>query len=86
MKTPLRHLWLPVDGLRRSRGEPKFHSVHITGEAASADIKAATEFPAVLKAVVTAGGDPLNLVFNVDKTGLFWKRLTSRTFISQEEK
>ncbi|CAH2306756.1 tigger transposable element-derived 1-like [Pelobates cultripes] len=36
--------------------------------------------------VVDRGSYPPEVVFNVDKTGLFWKRIPSRTFISREQK
>nr|XP_020830675.1 tigger transposable element-derived protein 1-like isoform X2 [Phascolarctos cinereus] len=63
----------------------KINSIRLMGESSSADIKAAAEFPAVLKAVVERGNYSPNLVFNVSETGLFWKRLPSRA-LSQEEK
>ncbi|XP_068919169.1 tigger transposable element-derived protein 1-like isoform X2 [Petaurus breviceps papuanus] len=62
----------------------KIDRIRIMGECSNADIKAAAEFPAVLKAVVERGNYSPNLVFNVSDTGLFWKRLPSRAF-SQEE-
>lgn len=62
------------------------HNIRITGEAASADTVAASNFPATLKAIIERGNYPPELVFNVDETGLFWKRMPKRTFISREEK
>lgn len=62
------------------------HNIRITGEAASADAAAATAFPATLKAIIEKGDYPPELVFNVDETGLFWKRMPKRTFISREQK
>ncbi|XP_056665822.1 tigger transposable element-derived protein 1-like [Monodelphis domestica] len=64
----------------------KINSIRIMGENSNADIKAAAEFPAVLKAAVERGNYSPNLVFNVGESGLFWKRLPSRAFLSQEEK
>lgn len=58
----------------------------ITGEAASGDTKAAAEFSATLKTIIEQGNYPPQLIFNVDETGLFWKRMPRRTFLSREEK
>ncbi|XP_015910267.1 tigger transposable element-derived protein 1-like [Parasteatoda tepidariorum] len=62
------------------------HNIKITGEAASGDTKVAAEFPATLKTIIEQGNYPLELVFNVDETGLFWKRMPKRTFLSREGK
>lgn len=37
------------------------------------------------KAIIEEGGYKPEQVFNMDETGLFWKRMPSRTFIMQEE-
>ncbi|CAH2302071.1 tigger transposable element-derived 1-like [Pelobates cultripes] len=62
------------------------YNLKITREAASADTGAAASFPASLKEVVDRGSYPPEVVINVDETGLFWKRMPSRTFISREQK
>ncbi|XP_064116376.1 tigger transposable element-derived protein 1-like [Macrobrachium nipponense] len=61
-------------------------SVLLYGEAASADQEAALryvedEFPKLIK----EGGYILEQVFNMDETGLFWKRMPSRTFLYKDE-
>jgi hypothetical protein len=58
----------------------------ITGEIASADHEAAGKFPEELKAVIEENGFHPKQVFNADETGLFWKQMPSRTYISKEEK
>ncbi|KAM4048904.1 tigger transposable element-derived protein 1-like [Anomaloglossus baeobatrachus] len=58
----------------------------LQGEAASADEKAATEFPKTLAEIIEEGGYCDQQVFNVDEIGLFWKRLPNRTYIAKEEK
>lgn len=63
-----------------------FHNIKVQGEAASADEKAATEFPKALAEIIEEGGYSAQQVFNVDETGLFWKRLPNRTYIAKEEK
>lgn len=55
------------------------------GESA-ADLKAAQNYPKEFRDIVERGNYPPNLVFNVDETGLFWKRMPSHTFISKEER
>ena len=62
------------------------HSICITGEVATADTKAVQEFSAPLKATINRDNCHPELVFNVDKTGHFWKeKMPSLTFISCEE-
>ena len=61
-------------------------SVPLYGEAASADQEAARryvedEFPKLIE----EGGYLPQQVFNMDETGLFWKRMPSRTFLFKDE-
>ena len=70
----------------RFKHRNNLHNIQITGEAASGDAKAAAEFPAILKTIIERGNYRPELVFNVDETGLFWKRMPKRTFLSCEEK
>ena len=51
----------------------------ITGESVSGDAKALAEFPVILKTMIGRGNYPPELVFNIDETGLFWKRIPERT-------
>lgn len=37
------------------------------------------------KAIIEEGGYKPEQVFNMDETGLFWKKMPSRTYIMQEE-
>ncbi|GFW17780.1 tigger transposable element-derived protein 1 [Trichonephila clavipes] len=69
----------------RFKHRNNLHNIKITGQAASGDTKAIAEFPAKLK-TIEQGNYPPELVFNVDETGLFWKRMPKRTFLSREEK
>lgn len=62
------------------------HNIRITGEAASADTAAASEFPTQLYNYILREKIPASLVFNADETGLYWKKMPSRTFISKEER
>ncbi|XP_042221477.1 tigger transposable element-derived protein 1-like [Homarus americanus] len=58
----------------------------MSSEAASADTDSANKYPAELKKIIDEGGYTPEQVYNVDETGLFWKRMPARTFISTEEK
>lgn len=52
-----------------------FHSVKINGEAASANVKGATKFKDALHKIVVDEGHLPEQIFNVDKTGLYLKRI-----------
>ncbi|XP_007125547.1 tigger transposable element-derived protein 1 [Physeter macrocephalus] len=43
-------------------------------------------YPEILKSIIQEGEYTPQQVFNVDETGLYWKRMPERTFISIEEK
>ena len=62
------------------------HSVVRHGEASSADQKAADEFVRKFEQLVSDEGYIPQQVFNCDETGLFWKKMPRRTFITVEEK
>lgn len=62
------------------------HNVKIQGEAASADETAAMNYRKVLSEIIDDGGYCPDQVFNADETGLFWKKMPSRTFIAKSEK
>jgi len=61
------------------------HSVKFCGEAASADLVAAAEFPKEFQRYVEQGNYSPDQIFNVDETAVFWKRLPARTYICREE-
>ncbi|CAM4425977.1 unnamed protein product [Lepidochelys kempii] len=43
-------------------------------------------FPAQLNTIVPEGGYSPKQVFNIDKMGLYWKKMLMRTYISHDEK
>ena len=55
------------------------------GEAASGDEKAASDFPRAVAEIIREGVYCAEQVFNVDETGLFWKRKPGRMYIDKEE-
>nr|XP_022909165.1 tigger transposable element-derived protein 1-like [Onthophagus taurus] len=62
------------------------HSLKLMGESASADHEAAKLYPDRLMRIIEDGCYLPQQVFNADETGLFWKKMPSRTFISKNEK
>ncbi|XP_069188784.1 tigger transposable element-derived protein 1-like [Procambarus clarkii] len=61
------------------------HSVVRHGEAASSDKAAAEKFVPEFQEFVAEKEFLPQQVFNCDETGLFWKKMTKRTYITQEE-
>ncbi|KAG7155896.1 Tigger transposable element-derived protein 1-like 54 [Homarus americanus] len=59
----------------------KITNINIGGEGASADHVAASDFPPFLREVMEEGQYTDDQVFNMDESGLFWKRLPSKTFV-----
>jgi len=55
------------------------------GEAASGNGDAAVEHCEKFKIIIEEGGLVSQHVFNCDETGLFWKRMPHRTYITKEE-
>lgn len=70
----------------RFKNRSKIHNVKLSGEAASADIAVAEQYPSEFKRLIDEGNYHPDLVFNVDETGLYWKKLPSRTYIACEER
>lgn len=56
-------------------------NLKITGESASADAEAALKFPSELQKIIERSEYCQEQVFNCDETGLFWKKMPSRTYI-----
>ncbi|XP_034046538.1 tigger transposable element-derived protein 1-like [Thalassophryne amazonica] len=62
------------------------HTVVMHGEASSADVKAANEYVTRFAALFANEGYVPQQVFNCDETGLFWKKMPRRTYLTAEEK
>ncbi|GFS79260.1 tigger transposable element-derived protein 1 [Nephila pilipes] len=61
------------------------HSVVRHGEAASSDMKAAEDYIKTFSDLIKAQGYISQQVFNCHETGLFWKKMPNRTYITAEE-
>uniref|UniRef100_A0A1A9W8G6 HTH CENPB-type domain-containing protein n=1 Tax=Glossina brevipalpis TaxID=37001 RepID=A0A1A9W8G6_9MUSC len=67
----------------------KRHSLHsskIQGERASADAEAADKYSEEFAKIIKEYDYLPDQIFNADETGLWWKKMPSRTFISKNEK
>lgn len=70
----------------RFKHRGSLHNLKVSGEAASSDQPAANAFKPLLKERIEEGGYSAKQVLNFDETGLYWKKMSSRTFIAKEEK
>ena len=90
--TPSSHNAEPEDFKASRRWFEKFckrsgiHCVLRHGEAASSNKEGAEKFVDEFAAYVDSEGFIPQQVFNCDETGLFWKKLPRKTYITQEEK
>ncbi|KAG7163294.1 Tigger transposable element-derived protein 1-like 77 [Homarus americanus] len=67
--------------LQKFKKRNKITNINIGGEEASADRVAAREFPPFLREIMEEGQYTDNQVFNMDESGLFWKKLPYKTFV-----
>ena len=56
------------------------------GEAVSSDAKAAEAFAMEFQKLMASEWYLLEQVFNCDETGLFWKKMPKRTYITKKRK
>ncbi|GFV35447.1 tigger transposable element-derived protein 1 [Trichonephila clavipes] len=62
------------------------HNIKIIGESATADEGAEKIYTEELAKSIEDGDYSADQVFNVDETGLHWKKLPNRTYIAKDEK
>ncbi|XP_053546948.1 tigger transposable element-derived protein 1-like [Bombina bombina] len=70
----------------RFKKRSNLHNIKVQGEAAAADTEAAESYPSDFANNIEDGGYSMDQFFNVDETGLFWKKMPARTFIARQEK
>ncbi|KAJ7335726.1 hypothetical protein JRQ81_013667 [Phrynocephalus forsythii] len=82
----------PAEEFKVSRGwfekfktRSGIHSAVRHGEAASFHLPATKDFTTEFLETMTSGDYLPQQVFNCDETGLFWKRMQERAYITQEE-
>lgn len=64
----------------------EIRNIKFTGESASADRDAASQFPAILKAVIDEGNYHPDCIYNMDEAGLQYKKMPSSTFLAKQIK
>jgi hypothetical protein len=69
----------------RYKAKANLH-IKVSGEAASADDKGAADFVTTFAKILEDENYSDEQVFNVDETGLFWKKMPDRTYMSKEGK
>ena len=64
----------------------QLHNVAVTGEYASANAEGAEAIKVSFAKIVEENGYTPQQIFNVDETGLFWKRMPKRSYIAVTER
>ena len=62
------------------KARANLYNVKVSGEAASTEMVAAREFPEMLQEIIDEGTYLPKQVFNVDETGLYWKRMPGQSY------
>lgn len=61
-------------------------NIKIQGERVSTNLQSSQKFKKEFTKIIKEEGYSANQVFNADETGLFWKKMPQRTFISKSER
>jgi hypothetical protein len=81
------HTFIASHGwIQRFKARAILYNIEVTSEAASADTVAATKFHKTLAEIIKNEDYLPQQIFNVDETGLLWKKMPDRSYIAQNEK
>lgn len=58
----------------RFKKQPNLHHMSVSSESASTNNTAAEKFPKTVKEIIDKEGYIPQQIFNIDETGLFWKK------------
>ncbi|UYV68152.1 TIGD1 [Cordylochernes scorpioides] len=72
------HGWFERFKIRHS-----LHSLKLKGELASGDVDAAQEYLSNFAEIINDNSYTSDQVFNADESGLFWKKMPERTYVSK---
>lgn len=70
---------------QRFKKRNNLRNVKMTGEAASAANEEAAKFVAEFRVRMEDAGYNLAQIFNADETGLYWKKLPDRTYVTKQQ-
>lgn len=70
----------------RFKNRMRFRNARLANETGNSDKDISEQFINTLKKIIIAGGYRDEQIFKVDETGLYWKRMPSKTFLAENEK